>query len=417
MSTPDQPQPPSGWGDAPEPPRYGQRAPEGAPQPPAYGQGGQQYGQGQYGQQYGQGQYGQQYGQAQYGQQYGPRPPSAPAATKPGIVPLRPLSLGEIYDGAFTAIRHNPKVMLGAATLVILVATVLGVLIAQLIVPTFSSSFSSLTEADPELAELGFDNLVAQSLASSLGMSVTLLLAQPVVEGILTVSVSQSVIGRKLSLGEVWERLRGRVGRLIGWALLRSLAGAVGTFVWFFVLVLLVALVSEQSTGAAIGLGLLLGAGFVVLLVWLGVRLGLVAPALALEGQGLGSTIARAWRLTRGSFWRLFGIYLLAMIIVSAAAYIITIPLSFVAGMIGGTGGSTEAFTTATVVATVLSSVISAAITTIFVASVVALLYIDVRMRREGLDVQLAAAAQASDGGRPGGEPGARPGPPPGMLA
>lgn len=405
MSTPDQPQPPSGWGDAPEPPRYGQRLPEGAPQPPASGQYGQQYGQGQY-------------GQGQYGQSpYGSRPPAAPPATKPGIVPLRPLSLGEIYDGAFTAIRHNPKVMLGAATLVILVATVLGVLIAQLIVPALSSSFSSLTETDPELAELGFDNLIAQSLASSLGMSVTLLLAQPVVEGILTVSVSQSVIGRKLSLGEVWERLRGRVGRLIGWALLRSLAGAVGTFVWFFVLVLLVALVSEQSTGAAIGLGLLLGAGYVVVLVWLGVRIGLVAPALALEGQRLGSTITRAWRLTRGSFWRLFGIYLLAMIIVSVASYIITIPLGLVAGVIGGTGGSTESFTTATVVMSVLSSVISAAITTIFVAAVVALLYIDVRMRREGLDVQLAAAAQAPEGGRPGGEPGPRPGPPPGMLA
>jgi hypothetical protein len=409
MSTPDQPQPPSGWGDATEPPRYGQRLPEGAPQPPGYGQEGQ-------------GQYGQQYGQGQYGQgQYGQRPPGAPgpygpAATKPGVVPLRPLSLGEIYDGAFTAIRHNPKVMLGAATLVILVATVLGVLVAQLLVPAISSSFSSLAETDPELADLGFDNLVAQTLASSLGISLTMLLAQPVVEGLLTVSVSQSVIGRKLSLGEVWERLRGRVGRLIGWALLRALAGAVLTFAWFFLLILLVALVAEQSPGAAVGIGLLLGIGYLVLLVWLGVRVGLVAPALALEGSGLGSTIARAWRLTRGSFWRLFGIYLLAMIIVGAVSYIITIPISLIAGVVGGTGGSTEAFTTATVVSSVLSSVISAAITTIFMASVVALLYIDVRMRREGLDVQLAAAAQASDGGRPG-EPGARPGPPPGMIA
>lgn len=403
MSTPDQPQPPSGWGDAPEPPRYGQRVPQDAPQPPGYGQ---QYGQGQYGQQYGQGQYG--------------RPPGAPVApptTKPGIVPLRPLSLGEIYDGAFTAIRHNPKVMLGAATLVILVATVLGVLVAQLIVPAISSSFSSLTATDPELADLGFDNLMAQAVATSLGTSLTMLLAQPVVEGILTVSVSQSVIGRKLSLGEVWERLQGRVGRLIGWSLLRTVASAVVTFVWFFVLVLLVVLVGDRSVGAAIGLGFVLGLGYVALVVWLGVRVGLVAPALALEGQGLGRTIARAWRLTRGSFWRLFGIYLLALVIVSAASYIITIPLSVIAGMVGGAGGSIETFTTATLVVSVLASVITAAITVIFVASVVALLYVDVRMRREGLDVQLAAAAQAQDGGRSGGEPGTRPGPPPGMLA
>jgi len=412
MSTPDQPQPPSGWGDAPEPPRYGQRAPEGAPPPPGYGQPGQQ---GQYGQ-YGQGQYGQgQYGQGQYGQ--GAPGPYAPPATKPGVVPLRPLSLGEIYDGAFTAIRHNPKVMLGAATLVLLVATVLGVLVAQLLVPALASSFGTLSETDPELAELGLDNLFAQSIASSLGISLTMLLAQPVVEGLLTVSVSQSVIGRKLSLGEVWGRLQGRVGRLIGWALLRALASAVLTFVWFFLVVLLVAFVAERAGGVAVVPALVLGLGFVAVLVWLGVRVGLVAPALALEGQRLGTTIARAWRLTRGSFWRLFGIYLLAMIIVGVATYIITIPISLVAGAIGGTSGSTAAFGTATVVGSILTSVISAAITTIFMASVVALLYIDVRMRREGLDVQLAAAAQAREGGRPGEGPGPRPGPPPGMLA
>lgn len=408
MSTPDQPQPPSGWGEAPEPPRYGQRVPEGAPRPPGYGQDGQ----GQYGQQYGQGQY----GQGRYGQRP-PGPPVAPPATKPGVVPLRPLSLGEIYDGAFTAIRHNPKVMLGAATLVILVAIVLGVLVAQLIVPSISSSFASLIAAEPELADLGFDTLLAQTLATSLGTGLTLLLAQPVVEGILTVSVSQSVIGRKLSLGQVWERLQGRVGRLIGWSLLRTVAGAVLGVAWFFVLVLVVAVLGDSSAGATIGLVLLLCLGYVAVVVWLGVRVGLVAPALALEGQGLGRTLARAWRLTRGSFWRLFGIYLLALVIVSAAAYLITIPLGFVAGMIGGTGGSVETFTTATLVVGVLSSVISAAITVIFVASVVALLYIDVRMRREGLDVQLAAAAQAPDGGPTGGEPGSRPGPPPGMLA
>ncbi|MGF0117710.1 glycerophosphoryl diester phosphodiesterase membrane domain-containing protein [Promicromonospora sp. Marseille-Q5078] len=408
MSTPDQPPPPSGWGDASEPPRYGQRAPGGAPQPGQQGQQGQQG-------QYGQGQYGEnQYGQGRYG---GAPGPYGPAAAKPGIVPLRPLTLGEIYDGAFTAIRHNPKVMLGAATLVLLVATVLGVLVAQLLVPALSSSFTSLAAADPEIAELGFDTIYAQVVATSLGTGLTILVAQPVVEGILTVSVSQSVIGRKQTLAEVWGRLRGRVGVLIGWALLRTLATFVLLMAWTALLVVVVAVFSDSSAGAAVGLGALLVVGLVVLLVWLGVRVGLVAPALALEGRRLGATLARAWRLTRGSFWRLFGIYLLAWIIVSFAANLITYPITLVAGAVGGTSGSTQTMGVAMIVASVVSIVISTAITTIFMASVVALLYIDVRMRREGLDVQLAAAAQAPDPGRSGGQPGGRSGPPPGMLA
>ena len=34
-------------------------------------------------------------------------------APKPGIVPLRPLGVGEILDGAFTSMRRYPKATLG----------------------------------------------------------------------------------------------------------------------------------------------------------------------------------------------------------------------------------------------------------------------------------------------------------------
>src|SRR3954471_23871167 len=46
----------------------------------------------------------------------------APAAHKPGAIPLRPLVLGDIFDGAFRIIRYNPKATVGAAVLVSAVA-------------------------------------------------------------------------------------------------------------------------------------------------------------------------------------------------------------------------------------------------------------------------------------------------------
>ncbi|CAM3834075.1 glycerophosphoryl diester phosphodiesterase membrane domain-containing protein [Isoptericola cucumis] len=366
-----------------------------------------QHGQGQYGGgQYGQGQHGGQHGQGQYGGgQPGPGAPNpygspyGPQAAKPGIVPLRPLTLGEIYDGAFSAIRHNPGVMLGVATLVLLVATVLGVLVGQLVVPSLAATFGSVTAEEPELA--GFDTMYAQVVATSLGSLVTVLLAAPVVEGILTVSVSQSVIGRKLTVREVWSRVRPRVGVLIGWALLRTLGVIVLMAVWTLVLVLVIVGLGEQATGAAVALTVLMILVLIAGAVWFGVRLGLVAPALALEGRGLGTTLARAWRLTRGSFWRLFGIYLLASIIVNVASSIITYPIQLGSGFLSTSG--TGAATLGTVLTLVLATVISTAITTIFLSSVVAILYIDVRMRREGLDVQLATAAAQPQAGGPSG--------------
>ena len=42
-----------------------------------------------------------------------------------------------------------------------------------------------------------------------------------------------------------------------------------------------------------------------------------------------------------------------------------------------------------------IANVVALTLTTVFTAAVIALLYIDVRMRREGLDVELARAAAA----------------------
>lgn len=377
MTTPENPTPPSGWGEAPQP-RYGQYGPS-------------QYGQGQYVP--GQPAPGQP-GQAPQSP-YGPSSYVPPAA-KPGIVPLRPLTLGEVYDGAFGAIRHNPGVMLGMATLVLLIATVIGVLIGQLLVPSLTGAFDQLVAEAPELSGLG--PTYAQLMAASAGMGVTSILVMPVVEGVLTVSVSQSVVGRKLSVGEVWDRLRGRAWLLIGWALLRALITGILLTAYVALAAVVVAAFSQVSSGLAVVFGLLFALGLLALLVWLGVRLGLVAPALALEGRRMWATVARAWRLTRGSFWRLFGIYLLAVVIVYVAASIVSYPFGLLGGLVMGTGGGTAG----AIALSTLGSVISTALTTIFLSAVVALLYVDVRMRREGLDVALAAAAAEAAGTQTG---------------
>src|SRR5690349_5901454 len=48
-------------------------------------------------------------------QQWGP---TGVPVHKPGIVALRPLKLGDMFDGAFTAMRQNPRSMIGMAAVV-----------------------------------------------------------------------------------------------------------------------------------------------------------------------------------------------------------------------------------------------------------------------------------------------------------
>ena len=50
---------------------------------------------------------------------------TGPAAPKPGVIPLRPMAVGEILDGAFTSIRRNPKAILGMAAVVMTISAII----------------------------------------------------------------------------------------------------------------------------------------------------------------------------------------------------------------------------------------------------------------------------------------------------
>src|SRR5687767_4983300 len=52
-------------------------------------------------------------------------PPGWAPPPKPGVIPLRPLGVGEILDGAISSIRRDPRVMLGVSALVVIASTLL----------------------------------------------------------------------------------------------------------------------------------------------------------------------------------------------------------------------------------------------------------------------------------------------------
>ena len=398
-SAPDQPAQPTppqsdgpqsaGWG---EPPRYGQYAPGYDPAAaPAPGQ--PQYGTppagptapGQYGQ--------NQYGQSQYGQYTpgGPVPGYRPAADKPGIVPLRPLTLGELYDGAFGAVRHNPGVTLGLTAIVVVVAVAIGTLISIPLTTWFTDLFASLFAQlgeDPALDELGFtQDMLGVTYGSLLGTGLLLTLATPLAMGIMAISVSDSVIGRKISVSEAWGRVGKRAWFLIAFSLL---SGLVMLVAYALAVGIVVGLFAVDPTLGVIGLFLVLAA-LVVVGVWVFTRVLLVPPALAVEGGGFWATIVRAWKLTRGTFWRVLGIYLLTSIILGVISQIVAFPLSIVLGLFMASANDVGI-----AVSYGITYVITGGVSVLFLGGVMALLYIDTRMRREGLDVQLQAAASAA---------------------
>ncbi len=121
-----------------------------------------------------------------------------------------------------------------------------------------------------------------------------------------------------------------------------------------------------------------------------------------MERLTLRAAIARSWRLTDRFFWRTFGIQLLVSVIVSTATNIVTQPIAFIGALVVGLGNplnDIEAYTAAGVavvyLATLVVALIASSIGLIVQSAAAALIYIDLRMRKEGLDVELVRFVEA----------------------
>ena len=289
--------------------------------------------------------------------------------------------MGDLYGAVTKAIRGNVAATIGLAVL-----TSLACLVPTTALGAWVASQETLSSDSDSFGVYGLLGTYLPGLGS--------VLSTIALTGFLAYVIGQAVIGRKVGIGETWDGTKRR---------LPAIAGAVA--VTFVGAVLLVAVVFGLPLAWLVAVGdaeagpimlLVLGAlALVLLYLFLWTRLAFVTAVIVLEGRGVWSAFARSWRLTAGTpFWRILGIRLLTAIIVGFAASIITFPLTLVGvGIVVAVGDEQNIFMWQAIISGV-ASLISGAITTPFTAGVDALMAIDQRIRREGLDVQLIHAAQ-----------------------
>lgn len=389
---PPQAQPPQ----AHYPPQYGQQP---FPQQP-YPQ--QQYGQQQYGdqqyaqqpyQQYGQQQPYQPYGQQQPNQRYPQQPWGQQSAYpalgqnamwmshKPGIVALRPLQLGDLLSGAISLVRFNPRASLGLSLVVQLVVLVLALV-------GISASTGQLTSMTDPANPANASDIIG-GLSPVLGSSLLQSFSALLLSGLLAYVTGEAVLGRKPSIGETWRAARPNIWRFLGSQLLISLVGLVVVAVLVALTVFMA--VGINSTGGAVAVGLIGSLGVVVAMIYFGTKVILCGPAIMLEGLSIRQGFARSWSLTKGSFWRIFGVYLVGTIIAGVAASLVSTPVQLIVSGIAASTDPTTAVTASLVVSTVTQALAMVLIAP-FTAAITCLLYIDQRMRKEGFDITLQSS-------------------------
>ena len=396
-STPQVPQTPQAqqpWG-APEQPAQPQQAqqPWGAPEQPAQPQQPQQP-------------WGAPEQPAQPQQQWGaaPQPDAAWQGTQtqggtawtvaqPGIIPLRPLTVGELFNGAFQAVRVNPQTMFGFAFAIMAVVGLVQAFFA-------SSSTSSLTRA---LSSGDTEDLV-YSLGGSMGSFVTsglTMLATAFLSGMLALTVWDAVLGRKSSPADAWHRFSPRFVPV----LLATLLIGIIEFV-VIVLVLLVFMIpfflvvvnaasarSYDSASAGIGGALSIIFLMIVALIVVGcfftVKFAFTSSAVVLEGLGPVDAIKRSWSLSKGSFWRILGRILLIGVVIG----LISSVLGAVVGAILGVGANAAESVGMLVAFSAFVSALLSAVVIPVQSSFYTLMYLDERMRKENLAPMIAQEA------------------------
>jgi possible integral membrane protein len=318
---------------------------------------------------------------------------------KPGIIPLRPLSIGDIYQGAFAAIKTNARTMFGFTAALLGVVLVISIAtnyaIINLVLPNYVSADSPYATAFTSLS----------GSFSQLGGTLLQALATVLLSGLIVVAVSRSVLGRVASSKEVWERTKSKFLPLIGLNIITGIISGLMVIIGivaFFVLLASVASTAKTETELWQGMGIALVGIFILVVAgvvvssYLSIKFSVASPAMVLENLGVFAAIGRSWSLTRKNFWRLLGINILTTIITSMVAGIfggIASALSVIF-VVAGSSSPEDAITSINTayILTMVVSTIAQLLILPFTSSVNALLYIDLRMRKEGLDVELRNA-------------------------
>lgn len=292
---------------------------------------------------------------------WGP-PPTAP---KPGVIPLRPLGIPELLDGAITAIRRYPK-----ATLVPSFVVALGLGAITFLTGLVSvSMYRGLGDLDPNTVT-GSDiaGIFGPTVLVSLVGVLVQVVATILLTGVITAVMGQAVLGNQITAGQAWATVRPRAWRLLGLGVL---------------------------------VGLIVGMGMCFCLIpggVLGVYLSISSAALVLERSTVTESMSRSWRLVSGAFWRTLGALILMVIIYTVINVAIGVPFSLpeiISPSIDPvTLGVDETRYVINQAISTIGSVIVSTITMPFIAAGISLIYIDRRMRTEGLDITLARQSQ-----------------------
>jgi hypothetical protein len=272
-------------------------------------------------------------------------------SSSPFTPQLRPLSVGEVLDAGFKTLRHRFGTLLLCVLVPLLPLSTLGtIVVASTDEWAYDANAGRYARTDGAIAGL---------LASRLLLIVGAVFA---IAACFKV-ISAAYLGERAGAGS---SLRHGLARLFPLIVAYVVVGVV---------LLLLTAVSVQIYVTA------------PLVVLFGVRWAVTFPAIVAERVGPFRGMRRSWQLTRGGFWRSLATLAVLTVIVLVLWLAIVVSIGAAVAAVDTMSGLALAVLDTVLIVVMLMLIYP------LVAAILTVLYYDLRVRREGFDLQLLAAS------------------------
>ena len=256
---------------------------------------------------------------------------------------LRPLEIGDLLDETFRMYRRHFFLFAG-------ISVILAIPTAAL----FGLGFGSLTLALQQAGQADLSSLTPLLASFGAGLLITFLIL-PFTNTAVVYAACESALGRPVTPGGIFRGVLRRYFPLLGYWLLFSVSGLVAA-------VLCVAPLA--------------------LWAWLFVMWIVVTPAMFVENIGLGAAFGRSRQLVEGRWWRTFLVLFLMVIVWYVARFALDAFLQLAQFLLAIV---VSPFIVAAI--TLGSAELVSALVSPVLQIVIVLIYFDLRVRREALDL------------------------------
>ena len=297
---------------------------------------------------------------------------------------MRPMGIADILDETVELYKTSFVLLVGIAAFIHVPYSILERYFMMQQVMTVTAA--STAHHEPSM------NAVFMMLGTALIAYGYLLVTAPIVTGALTYAISERYLDRKVTILDSFKRV-------LSWSIFGQLLLAIIIKTAVVAVPLVLIMVAIMVVGFATAMS---GAGLILIPVlilfglaggcaafYLMLRLALLEVSIVVERKGIGHAVTRAWTMMPGNMVKCFLLYLIAWVVTGVVTWVCTSPTQGIIMANAATGG--HASQAVLILHTVIGAISSTALAPVL-SIVTILLYYDIRIRKEGFDLELLAS-------------------------